>query len=364
MTTFSFAPVLPVFPVVLIGVLHWLMPSLVPPTTPFGVRVPRDHADAPVIVAQRRRYRLTTAVVTAAALATVLIAARGWAGPVAVGAQLLAGLLVYLLARRRITAVKAAEDWFGGRRQVAVADTSLRTDPERYPWRWAVPAALVTAGTLVTGIVAYPSMPARLAIHFGASGRPDHYADTSVASAFAPVLTQVASTVLLLAVAWLPVRGRAQLDAEDPQAVTRHRRFVAATARALTALAACVSVTFLVVSLRIWQLIDPPAAVLVALVVVPGMLGLAVVLVVLVRLGQGGSRLSLTGPARTGARTVNRDDDRLYRWGLFYINRDDPAVFVPKRFGIGWTLNLARPATWLIFAATAVLLAAVAVLKG
>jgi uncharacterized membrane protein len=25
---------------------------------------------------------------------------------------------------------------------------------------------------------------------------------------------------------------------------------------------------------------------------------------------------------------------------VIYDNRDDPAVFVPKRFGVGWTVNL------------------------
>ncbi|MGN6200731.1 DUF5808 domain-containing protein, partial [Humibacter sp.] len=25
------------------------------------------------------------------------------------------------------------------------------------------------------------------------------------------------------------------------------------------------------------------------------------------------------------------------------VNRDDPATFVPKRFGVGWTINLGSP---------------------
>jgi uncharacterized membrane protein len=29
--------------------------------------------------------------------------------------------------------------------------------------------------------------------------------------------------------------------------------------------------------------------------------------------------------------------------GVFYIDRDNPSIFVPKRFGLGWTLNLGRP---------------------
>ena len=37
--------------------------------------------------------------------------------------------------------------------------------------------------------------------------------------------------------------------------------------------------------------------------------------------------------------------------GLVYVSASDPAVFVPKRGGIGQTLNLGRPAAWLFLAA-------------
>ena len=35
-------------------------------------------------------------------------------------------------------------------------------------------------------------------------------------------------------------------------------------------------------------------------------------------------------------------------FGPFYCNPDDPRVVVPKRWGYGWTLNFARPASRLI----------------
>ncbi len=54
--------------------------------------------------------------------------------------------------------------------------------------------------------------------------------------------------------------------------------------------------------------------------------------------------------ARTGtwvdrqhANAVFRDDDRYWSAGIFYNNPDDPALFVPKRFGLGWTLNFGHP---------------------
>ena len=37
-----------------------------------------------------------------------------------------------------------------------------------------------------------------------------------------------------------------------------------------------------------------------------------------------------------------------YRWGLFYANADDPRLWVPKRLGLGWTLNFAHGRSWAI----------------
>jgi uncharacterized membrane protein len=37
-----------------------------------------------------------------------------------------------------------------------------------------------------------------------------------------------------------------------------------------------------------------------------------------------------------------------YRCGLFYVNPDDDRLWVPKRIGMGWTLNYARPAAYWI----------------
>ena len=55
----------------------------------------------------------------------------------------------------------------------------------------------------------------------------------------------------------------------------------------------------------------------------------------------------------TGA--VFRDDDRYWYGGFFYNNPDDPAVFVPKRFGLGWTLNFGHPQAKLVLIGTLLL---------
>jgi uncharacterized membrane protein len=44
----------------------------------------------------------------------------------------------------------------------------------------------------------------------------------------------------------------------------------------------------------------------------------------------------------------DRTPDKYWKLGVFYFNRDDPAVVAEKRFGLGYTLNFARPMTWII----------------
>ncbi len=40
---------------------------------------------------------------------------------------------------------------------------------------------------------------------------------------------------------------------------------------------------------------------------------------------------------------IYRDDDRYWYGGIFYNNPDDPDAFVPKRYGLGWTINVGHP---------------------
>jgi uncharacterized membrane protein len=47
---------------------------------------------------------------------------------------------------------------------------------------------------------------------------------------------------------------------------------------------------------------------------------------------------------------------------VLYVNRDDPAVMVGKRFGVGWTLNFGNPRSWLLVGVLLALVATTALL--
>ena len=158
------------------------------------------------------------------------------------------------------------------------------------------------------------------------------------------VAIQVYVTALWTGMMLLVYRSRPDIEAADPAASTRrYRRFLAACTRAVLTLLALVNLSVLLVALQNWQVYRLTGAAS-ALPVLPFVVGLLVLAAVSFRAGQGGSRLPGGAGGRGPAAGTDRDDDRFWKAGLIYVNRDDPALLVGSRFGVGWPVR--RPVGW------------------
>jgi uncharacterized membrane protein len=326
-----------------------LGPALTRPTVPFGVRVPPERARATAIRQERRTYQWRTAAIGVCGTAAAVLLpgpGSGWLTRIYLLLVVAGDLGCYWLAHQKIAAVKRAEDWFAGHRQIVATDTSWRADPPRFPVRWLIPALAVIAATVIVGMVRYSSLPAHLVVVSG-----HHAVPRSVVSVFAVVLGQLYVTGLWTGLMLLAYRTRPDIEAADAAASTRrYRRFLTAWTRALLTLVTLVDLTLLLVALRNWQ-IYRPSGFGSALPILPFVAGLLAVAAVALRTGQGGFRLSGGRAGYGPAAATDRDDDRFWKAGLFYLNRDDPAILVGARFGVGWTFNFANRTTWLVVAA-------------
>jgi hypothetical protein len=99
---------------------------------------------------------------------------------------------------------------------------------------------------------------------------------------------------------------------------------------------------------------EMPVFVVSAMVIVE-LIFAVVVIAVFIRMGQGGHRLeigteavSATQPPDTTEILGDGTPDHKWLIGMIYANADDPAVWVETRYGVGWTLNFARLASWLL----------------
>ncbi|MBW0013870.1 DUF5808 domain-containing protein [Mycobacterium sp.] len=337
------------------------LPSINSPTVPFGVRVPAQHADDPTIVSQTRiyRWRVLVSGIVAAGVGAVVYWVTGEKLLLPLSVLVLVGLWngCFVMANHEIRAAKAAGNWYEGLRQGIAVDTRLRTDPPRFPWLWLAPALIVMIVTAVIGVVLYPSMPETLVVHYRANGVPNRLAAKSVGTAFSLVFVQIGVTALLVGIATAILRSsRPDIDPAHPVGSARwHRHYMSLGAKALLGLVAMIDVGMLGSSLLMWTGTVTSWAPLV--VVLPILAAVVVAVVVLAR----NNRVRDDGEQDTGL--THRDDDKYWRGGLFYINREDHALLVPRRFGLGWTLNFGNPRAAMLLAGVIALIGVLITLR-
>jgi uncharacterized membrane protein len=349
--------------VAVFGVLMCTVPAVTRPTVPFGVRVPPAHTDAPVIRRERRTYfwRSAAVAVCCTALAFSLPGPEArWLSRVVLLVEIAANVVCFRLARRKIITAKTTEGWFTGLRPSVVADTSWRTQPQRFPVRWVIPAASVIAATIVIGIIRYPQLPAHLSA--GSAALSGHRVPRSIFGAFSVVIAQLYVTGIGTGLMVLVYHSRPDIDAVDPTAtLSGYRRLLDAYARALLTMLALIDLTLLLVALQLWQIYQLRGAGAI-LTVLPALAGLLILVTVAIRAGRRRIRLAAgDGPADPLA--AGRDDDRFWKAGLVYVNRADPALVVPARVGVGWTLNLGNRLAWLIIGGIAAIVGGLVLIR-
>jgi uncharacterized membrane protein len=327
------------------GVFLCVAPVVSRPTIQFGVRVPPERVVAPVIGRERHRYVWRSAVIAVAATAVVFATgaqAPSWLSRIIVVPLIAIDAGLFWWAHRSVARVKSAEGWFADRRQTVVTDTGWRSEPVRFPVAWLLPAVTIIVATAVVGVLRYPDLPA----HLDAGG--GHHVAMTPASAFATLIGQLFATGLWIMLLALAYRSRPDLDTGDPVASLRgYRQGLVLIGRAGLTLVACIDLTLALTALRRWQIADLPMG----LAILPVALGLAGILTVVVHAGR------IRGRAGNPAAGSDRDDDRFWRAGLVYVNRNDPALMVNARFAFGLTPNVGNPRVWLIIAGAAVILA-------
>jgi uncharacterized membrane protein len=210
----------------------------------------------------------------------------------------------------------------------------------------------------------YAELPAQVPTHFGPSGRPDAWKPKSFWTVMLlPMMTFIMGSglgimALLISRAKRALRfPQTQISAEAQmrfrQAFTR---FISLIALVVTAMLSVASVDAIRVGLGLAEALSP-------LMMVTG-IGLGVLaiggsLYLILHYGQGGSRLERS--AGNAPLTNGLADNRYWVLGVFYVNRDDPSIFVERRFGIGYTINFGNPKAVAFFAGFIILILALAV---
>lgn len=252
----------------------------------------------------------------------------------------------------------------------AVAVLAAPETPLTFPILVLVAGILCGIFTCSYAAAHFAELPAQVPTHFGPSGRPDVWRPKSFWTVMLlPLLTLVmgggmGATALLI--------GRAKRAIRFPQtqvSIEAQMRFRQAFTRYLSCLALAVAallVTGSVGSIRVGLgMEDGFSPLMMVFGVVLGALAVGDTLYLALRYGQGGARLERS--AGNAPLTNGLADNRYWVLGAFYVNRNDPSIFVERRFGFGYTINFGNPKAVAFFFGFILLilaLAGAAIVKG
>jgi Family of unknown function (DUF5808)/Protein of unknown function (DUF1648) len=342
-------------PPALIGLMAWITPHLTRPDLFFGVTVQPWLRSTPEGRGVVRRYRLWIAANTLIALG-IVFGLRNVSAPLGsllgTAWQILGGYAVYAGARHWVLPHSTAPT------TLREADIALRGGTG-LPGGGSLhlgPYVLLAAAAIYLQ-THWDTLPQRYPIHWGLDGRPNGWSSRTTMGVFSPLLVGllVTTTVLLTAILMQRRTRPIQVTGAPGHAERRFRRAIGwlLLAAAYQATLSAIGAAFLPLwDTPTWRPLNPP--VVVGLTIGSGILVILFALI-LASMGQGGSRLVHAAPPHPGAPVPppigDRTPDSCWKGGVFYYNPDDPALWVEKRFGIGYTLNFAYLSAWLIMAA-------------
>jgi len=334
------------------GIILAAVPYLTRRTESFGISITEEVYMKPDLRRMRRSYMLILLAINLVTLAVLLslfdIRDEQQFTTVITSCTLFILVVsfgLYLYFHKTMKRMKLQHGWSSPVMQSAAVDTSFRRRKLALPIYWFIPHVVLTFATLAIIVLLYDEFPAELIMQYDFNGEVSRVVDKSYETMLWPVGIQLVMIALFIFVNHTIVISKQQIDTADPEN-SLERSIIFRRKWSIFIVLTSFLMTFLFSYLTLSNLFTPSP-------MLNTTVTLAVIGIILFRtiwlslkVGQGGSRLPMSGGAK-GVGTGHTDDDRHWKLGIIYYNPSDPTLFLEKRFGVGWTVNFGRPVAWL-----------------
>ena len=281
-----------------------------------------------------------SSVTDAASLNAILVAAIVATATI----PLIASFALMLHYRKKIKAIKREEGW-KAERDEAVALIGFEEAPAPPSLAWNVVYVPIVLITLALGLALYPSTPDLVPTHIDFAGNVNQWTPKGPALIAFPLLVEVFMAACFIFSHWMTIRSKKDVDPARP-AISAYAYGAFARAECILLLVSGSVLTAVLGIVMILMMTETLSMlVTMVLIIVATLVFVGATIAFSVVYGQSGSRL-VKRLEENGA--IIADNDEHWKAGIFYWNKDDASLILPKRFGVGWTMNWARPAAWLI----------------
>lgn len=331
--------------ILVIGLIMLWADRIVKRNLLFSVFVPDEQLTHPGVTLIRRQFRQRI-IISAIAVAVInfvmmllLSDYRYVTFTVAVNLLILIDIWLYKEAYDHLRSLKARENWMAGKKVIRATDTTVRNHLDILPsWFYIFPVGVMIAAVIFTA-VNYGRIPDEIATHWNIHNEPDQWEKKSIFSVFSlawiglpiiALMTAANQGILNFPMMLNPSAKDASIKYENDS--RRNNSYILF----ITTLVLSLFLSFALVQPVIFEPdYMPPFIVplLMAGLLLPTVIGILY-------------QVKAEKAYRRAASQVEKvpyHDEQHYKWGLFYYNKEDANVWVPKPSQFGMTLNMARP---------------------
>ncbi|APC79346.1 TPA: DUF1648 domain-containing protein [Clostridium botulinum] len=262
--------------------------------------------------------------------------------------------LIYIKFNNDVKKLKSNKNWFKNKKQVIVVDTEFSSENANKslisPWWFLIPILIILI-TIFMNIKAYPNLPNKVATHWDFNGNVNGYQNKSTFLIYQMPLMELFITSIFFLCYKIIGWSKKQISAVNPEeSKTRNKLFRRILSIYMTFSAIAMTIFLSIINFQIMKVIDINDKYMMYFSLIFTLSIIIATILLGVKVGQGGSNLKLNYKNDNKNNFINKDDDDHWILGnTIYYNKEDPSLFIEKRFGIGWTINAGRPLGLIIY---------------
>ncbi|EUJ28034.1 hypothetical protein MFLO_12766 [Listeria floridensis FSL S10-1187] len=227
---------------------------------------------------------------------------------------------------------------------VVLVEVSRSRDTSTLSWKWFLTPCVLLGISGILTVLFYEKAPNLIPAYLDFNGTVHEARLKTPLNASLLLFSQVQVILLFLVLHFLIGRSKQIIDQDDPLiSLERAKRSRLIYSKAMLYSSFIATGFFALLQVAFLFELGSDFIRMMTIAVFVSMFGILVWITLFV--GQAGSKLHVMG-IRQERRSIQKDD-RYWKLGIFYVNKYDPVIFIEKRFGIGWTVNLARPIVWM-----------------
>jgi len=332
----------------IVAFFGYIIPLITRKNILFGVKFPPEKINSQKVRQMKNRFKISLPIIMLFFIifAGLFLSNTGNMnlGGLLIIIQLLALFIMYAYFNRKMKSIKSELKLPGYEEERTITiDTNFRKQQLAISNLWYLIPLIIVIAHFVIVALNYEAIPSEIPMNYNLKGEVTSYATKGFLSAYMMPLLTAFFVLLFFFINIIIKTSKQNIDSAKPQKSAIQNRIFRHKWSQFTFL----SCTALVISLflaSLSQLNIYPLSNYYLFLITMGVVFIIVITAIYLslKLGQSGAKIKIDMDIQEEESSFS-DDDKYWKSGFIYYNPEDPAIFIEKRLGVGWTMNFANP---------------------